>query len=208
VVERALAVLDHVLNNLGPHGLPLIGRADWNDCLNLNCFSETPDESYQTTGNRVGRTAESVFIAGMFVHIGPEYAALCEKKGQADEAKRARSEVQKMEVTVLRDGWDGEWFLRAYDFFGKKVGSKECPPGDAQILIEPQGFCVMAGIGVKTGEAKRRSIPSKSGSTRATASCSTTPPTPSTTSSSAKSLRTRPATKRTPASSATTTRGS
>jgi cellobiose phosphorylase len=96
-----------------------------------------------------------VFIAGMFVHIGPEYAALCEKKGQPDEAKRARAEIQKMEATVLRDGWDGEWFLRAYDFFGKKIGSKECPPGDAQILIEPQGFCVMAGIGVKTGEAKK-----------------------------------------------------
>lgn len=155
LLEHCKRSFDHVLNNLGPHGLPLIGRADWNDCLNLNCFSETPDESYQTTGNRVGRTAESVFIAGMFVHIGPEYAALCEKKGQADEAKRARAEVQKMEATVLRDGWDGEWFLRAYDFFGKKVGSKECPPGDAQILIEPQGFCVMAGIGVKTGEAKK-----------------------------------------------------
>lgn len=155
LLEHCKRSFDHVLNNLGPHGLPLIGRADWNDCLNLNCFSETPDESYQTTGNRVGRTAESVFIAGMFVHIGPEYAALCEKKGQPDEAKRARAEIQKMEATVLRDGWDGEWFLRAYDFFGKKVGSKECPPGDAQILIEPQGFCVMAGIGVKTGEAKK-----------------------------------------------------
>ncbi len=155
LLEHCKRSFDHVLNNLGPHGLPLIGRADWNDCLNLNCFSETPDESYQTTGNRVGRTAESVFIAGMFVHIGPEYVALCEKKGQPDEAKRARAEIQKMETTVLRDGWDGEWFLRAYDFFGKKVGSKECPPGDAQILIEPQGFCVMAGIGVKTGEAKK-----------------------------------------------------
>ena len=155
LLEHCKHSFNHVLNNLGPHGLPLIGRADWNDCLNLNCFSDTPDESYQTTGNRVGRTAESVFIAGMFVHIGPEYAALCSKKGQADEAQRALGEVKKMEETVLRDGWDGEWFLRAYDFFGKKVGSRECPPGDAQILIEPQGFCVMGGIGVKTGQAKQ-----------------------------------------------------
>jgi cellobiose phosphorylase len=155
LLEHCKRSFDHVLNNLGPHGLPLIGRADWNDCLNLNCFSETPDESYQTTGNRVGRTAESVFIAGMFVHIGPEYAALCEKRGQSAEAKRALAEVKKMETTVLRDGWDGEWFLRAYDFFGKKVGSRECPPGDAQILIEPQGFCVMAGIGVESGQAKQ-----------------------------------------------------
>src|SRR6476469_3578635 len=143
----------HVLNNLGPHGLPLIGRADWNDCLNLNCFSETPDESFQTTGNRTGRTAESVFIAGMFVGVAPDYAYLAEKKGFADEAKKARAEAAKMSDVVLKDGWDGEWFLRAYDFFGKKVGSQENK--EAQIFIEPQGFCVMAGIGVQTGEAKK-----------------------------------------------------
>jgi cellobiose phosphorylase len=143
----------HVLNNLGPHGLPLIGRADWNDCLNLNCFSETPDESFQTTGNRVGRTAESVFIAGMFVGVAPDYAYLAEKRGLADEAKKARAEAAKMTDVVLKDGWDGEWFLRAYDFFGKKIGSKDNKEG--QILIEPQGFCVMAGIGVEGGQAKK-----------------------------------------------------
>ena len=153
--EHLKRSFDHVQNNLGPHGLPLIGRADWNDCLNLNCFSETPDESFQTTGNRTGRTAESVFIAGMYVHIGPEYAKIAEYKGQAAEAERARAEVAKMERTVLEHGWDGEWFLRAYDFFGKKIGSKDCPEGDSKILIEPQGYCVMAGIGVATGEAEK-----------------------------------------------------
>jgi cellobiose phosphorylase len=143
----------HVLNNLGPHGLPLIGRADWNDCLNLNCFSETPDESFQTTGNRTGRTAESVFIAGMFVGVAPDYAYLAKKRGQADEAKLADAESAKMTDVVLKHGWDGDWFLRAYDFFGKKVGSKENK--EAQIFIEPQGFCVMAGIGVEGGQAKK-----------------------------------------------------
>ncbi len=151
--EHLKRSFDHVTNNLGPHGLPLIGRADWNDCLNLNCFSETPDESYQTTGNRVGRTAESIFIAGMFVAIGPDYVALCERRGLKDEAERAKKAIAEMEATVLKHGWDGEWFLRAYDFFGKKVGSRECE--DGQIFIEPQGYCVMAGIGVKTGEAKK-----------------------------------------------------
>jgi cellobiose phosphorylase len=143
----------HVLENLGPHGLPLIGRADWNDCLNLNCFSETPDESFQTTGNRTGRTAESVFIAGMFVGVAPDYAYLAEKRGLEGEAKLARAEATKMEAVVLQHGWDGEWFLRAYDFFGKKVGSKECDEG--KIFIEPQGFCVMAGIGKDSGHAKK-----------------------------------------------------
>ena len=153
LLEHCKRSFDHVTSNLGPHGLPLIGRADWNDCLNLNCFSDTPDEPYQTTANREGRTAESIFIAGMFVFIGPEYARLAEYKGQVDESKRAIVEVGKMEKTVLEHGWDGEWFLRAYDYFGKKVGSDECPEG--KIFIEPQGFCVMAGIGAKTGEATK-----------------------------------------------------
>jgi cellobiose phosphorylase len=151
--EHLKRSFDHVLNNLGPHGLPLIGRADWNDCLNLNCFSETPDESFQTTGNRQGRTAESVFIAGMFVGVAPDYAYLAEKMGVKKDAERARAEAAKMTDVVLKHGWDGEWFLRAYDFFGNKVGSKECK--EAQIFIEPQGFCVMAGIGAASGEAKK-----------------------------------------------------
>jgi cellobiose phosphorylase len=149
--EHLKRSFDFTLENLGPHGLPLIGRADWNDCLNLNCFSEEPGESFQTTGNREGRTAESVFIAGQFVFIGPEYAELAERRGLADEAARARTAIDAMKATVLEHGWDGDWFLRAYDFFGDKVGSHENT--DGQIYIEPQGFCVMAGIGVEDGRA-------------------------------------------------------
>ena len=144
---------DHVVNNLGPHGLPLIGRADWNDCLNLNCFSDTPDESFQTCTNRDGKTAESVLIAGMFVYIGREYGSLCKRIGKDTEASRADGLVETMSKTVMRHGWDGEWFVRAYDNDGKKIGSRECIEG--KIFIESQGFCVMAGIGVDTGEAKR-----------------------------------------------------
>jgi cellobiose phosphorylase len=141
------------LSNLGPHGLPLIGRADWNDCLNLNCFSEDPDEPYQTTANREGRTAESVFIAGQFVFAAPEYADLAEIMGFAEEAEAAREHAARMEAAILEHGWDGDWFLRAYDFFGNKVGSRECEEG--QIFIEPQGFCVMAGVGIDDGKALR-----------------------------------------------------
>ena len=139
----------HVVNNLGPHGLPLIGRADWNDCLNLNCFSNTPGESFQTTTSKDGKVAESVFIAGMFVFYGPEYVKLCELRGLADEAKKAQEEVDKMNESVLKYGWDGEWFIRAYDDFGQKIGSNENEEG--KIFIESQGFCSMAGIGVDKG---------------------------------------------------------
>lgn len=142
---------DHVINNLGPHGLPLIGRADWNDCLNLNCFSTEPGESFQTTTSKDGRVAESVMIAGMFTYIGGLYARLMEKVGDIDEAKRADSEVEKMREVIMKDGWDGKWFIRAYDDFGKKVGSDECEEG--KIFIESQGFCVMGGCGIDDGRA-------------------------------------------------------
>jgi len=153
LMEHLKRSLDFTINHKGPHGLPLIGRADWNDCLNLNCFSEYPGESFQTFGPSEGPVAESVFIAGMFVKYGEEYAQLAELLGDKEEAARARKEVEIMYETVLAHGWDGDWFLRAYDAFGNKVGSKECEEG--QIFIEPQGFCVLAGIGVKEGLASK-----------------------------------------------------
>ena len=153
LLEHLKRSFDYIVSHKGPHGLPLIGRADWNDCLNLNCFSEHPGESFQTFGPSEGPVAESVFIAGMFVKYGEEYAQLCELMGNQAEADYARAEVQKMYDTVLKDGWDGDWFLRAYDAYGKKIGSKECEEG--QIYIESNGFCPLAGIGVKEGFAEK-----------------------------------------------------
>ena len=151
--EHLTRSFEYTVAHKGPHGLPQIGRADWNDCLNLNCFSDTPGESFQTTGPSEGPIAESVFIGGMFVRYGKDYAKLCAHRGLLDKAKAAMTEVQKMEQTVLSAGWDGEWFLRAYDAKGQKVGSHECEEG--KIFIEPQGFCVLAGIGVKEGKAEK-----------------------------------------------------
>lgn len=151
--EHLVRSFNHVVNNLGPHGLPLIGRADWNDCLNLNCFSDTPDESFQTTTSKDGIVAESVMIAGMFAFIGLEYVKICEYLGKDDFAKTARKQINKMKETIMKYGFDGEWFLRAYDDFGNKVGSKENEEG--KIFIEPQGFCVMAGIGLEDGTAEK-----------------------------------------------------
>ena len=148
-MEHLRRSFNYTVNHLGPHGLPLIGRADWNDCLNLNCFSEEPGESFQTFGPSEGPNAESVFIAGMFVKYGKDYAAICRHRGLEEEAKEAEKQIEKMEQTVLDAGWDGEWYLRAYDHYKHKVGSKECEEG--KIFIEPQGFCVIAEIGLKDG---------------------------------------------------------
>lgn len=150
LMEHLKVSFDHVVNNLGPHGLPLIGRADWNDCLNLNCFSMDSNESFQTTENKTeGSKAESLMIAGQFVIYGEEYVKLCRKLGLNAEADRAQKHVDDMVEAVKKHGWDGEWFLRAYDFYGNKVGSHENKEG--KIFIESQGWCTMAGIGLESG---------------------------------------------------------
>ncbi len=162
--ELAATMLDHmkrafyhVVKKIGPHGLPLSGRADWNDCLNLSCFSNKPGESFQTYNNKemfteppfYSQVAESVMIAGMFCAIAPEYVEMCKLKGDEAEAEKAQAEIEKMRKATEEFGYDGEWFLRAYDHNGNKVGSHECEEG--KIFIEPQGWCVMAGIGKDKG---------------------------------------------------------
>ena len=150
MMEHLRVSFDHVVNNLGPHGLPLIGRADWNDCLNLNCFSMDPNESFQTTGNRTeGSKAESLMIAGLFVYCGREYVELCRTLGMAEEATRALAHIDAMCQAVEAHGWDGDWYLRAYDFYGHKIGSSDNEEG--KIFIESQGWCAMARIGEDKG---------------------------------------------------------
>ena len=149
LLEHLKISFKHVTDNLGPHGLPLIGRADWNDCLNLNCFSDNPVESFQTTENKTeGSKAESLMIAGLFVAEGRDFAELLERIGDKDAAD-VKKAVKAMEEAVKKDGWDGEWFLRAYDYFGNKIGSRECEEG--KIFIESQGWCTMARIGTEDG---------------------------------------------------------
>ena len=149
-LEHLKVSFNHVINNLGPHRLPLIGRADWNDCLNLNCFSWNPDESFQTTENKSeGSKAESLMIAGLFVVTGRDYVSLCRHLGHNDEADRAQKAVDDMVEAVEQQGWDGKWYLRAYDYFGHKIGSDENEEG--KIFIESQGWCTMAAIGKEKG---------------------------------------------------------
>ena len=151
--EHLQRSLRYTLERLGPHGLPLIGRADWNDCLNLNTFSDQPGESFQTATHKDGKVAESVLIGGLFVLAGRELATIARRRGLTDQARHYLEEAARMEAAVLEHGWDGEWFLRAYDHLGGKVGSRECEEG--KIFIEPQGFCVLAGIGLADGRAEK-----------------------------------------------------
>ena len=150
--EHLRRSIQYALDRLGPHGLPLIGRADWNDCLNLNCFSDTPGQSFQTTTSKDGKVAESVFIGALMVLSARELSALANQVGKADDATFYADVAKKMDETVRTQGWDGEWFVRAYDDFGRKIGSKENEEG--KIFIESQGFAALAGIGVDDGKAR------------------------------------------------------
>ena len=163
----AKPMLDHlkvsfykIVNNLGPHGLPLAMRADWNDCINLSCFSDTPGESFQTYTNPkfaaeggYSKVAESVMVATLFTYTGPNYVAILKHLGMDAEADAAQAEIDKMKANIMESAWDGDWFLRAYDANGEKMGSKECEEG--QIFIEPQGFAIMSDIGKDQGCDKK-----------------------------------------------------
>ena len=151
--EHLVRAIDYTIDRLRPHALPLIGRAAWNDCLNLHCFSETPGESFQTTENRSGGVAESVFIGGLFVLAAHELAAIADQVADDAMAGRCRGAANRMVTAVERDGWDGAWFRRAYDYFGHSIGSADNAEG--RIFIEPQGMCIMAGIGLADGRAAR-----------------------------------------------------
>ena len=144
--------LRYTMDRLGPHKLPLIGRADWNDCLNLNCFSSEPGQSFQTTTNKDGKVAESVFIAGLYILAAQEMEALARHLGRQADVLTALKTAVDMEETIWQSGWDGAWFRRAYDDFSNPVGSQECAEG--QIFIEPQGICIMAGLGLSNGLAR------------------------------------------------------
>ena len=161
LLEHLRRSANFTMSHLGPHKLPLIGRADWNDCLNLNCFSSTPGESFQTVENNDTGIAESVFIGGMFVLYGGQYADILEHYGAAcgmsadevaAEVATVRGAIDAMTEAVKTAGWDGEWFVRAYDAYSRPVGSHTDTEG--QIFIEPQGMCVMAGIGIDDGKAQ------------------------------------------------------
>ncbi len=144
--------IDYTLARRGPHGLPLIGKADWNDCLNLNAFSEQPGTSFQAAAHREGGVAESVFIAGLFVLAAREWAAIARLRGDESEAGRSLAAADEMASTIAAHGWDGAWYRRAYDHFGHPVGSSANEEG--QLFLEPQGMMAMAGVGLDDGRAR------------------------------------------------------
>ena len=163
MLEHLKVSFYHIVNNLGPHGLPLAMRADWNDCINLSCFSDTPGESFQTYTNPkfkaeggYSKVAESVFVAALFTFAGPNYVSILNHVGKKDEAAKAQAEIDKMKKVMMESAWDGNWFIRAYDANGEKMGSKDCE--ESKIFIEPQGFAIMSDIDKDATEKTLKAI--------------------------------------------------
>ncbi|MDD3819215.1 MAG: glycosyl transferase, partial [Actinomycetota bacterium] len=153
LLEHLFLSIEYTLKNLGPHKLPLIGHADWNDCLNLNCFSKYPGQSFQTYEDKPGGVAESIMIAGLFLYVCRELIDLSGRINMNDKVDELEKHYEQMSRAIENHGWDGEWFLRAYDYYGKKIGSSECNEG--KIFIEPQGWCIMGGVGLENGMATK-----------------------------------------------------
>ena len=116
--------------------------------MNLNCFSSEPGQSFQTTTSKDGKVAEFGLHRRACTSWRPKrwkpWRGTLDR--QADVLRALETAVD-MEDTIWQSGWDGAWFRRAYDDFGNPVGSQESAEG--QIFIEPQGICIMAGLGIE-----------------------------------------------------------
>jgi cellobiose phosphorylase len=122
--------------------------------LNLNCYSTEPGESFQLAGHiKNDHVAESLMIAGLFCVACDDLAALLQAMKQPEKAGKYGKYADEMRESIETHGWDGEWFLRAYDALGRKVGSQENKEG--KIFIESQGWGIMAGAGRDKGYAQK-----------------------------------------------------
>ena len=141
----------------GPHGLPLIGRADWNDCLNLNCFSDEPDESFQTDRQRAdGRTAESVLHRRhVRLHRRRTIAELCRRASAAHAEAQPRASTHGEHGATVARARLGRRVVPARLRLLRQQGRLARNARKARSSSRPQGFCVMAGIGVDDGRARQ-----------------------------------------------------
>lgn len=127
-LERAI---EYSRAHTGPHGLPLMEFADWNDCLNLSA-------------NNGKNRAESVLVAMMLVLAAKEMARLAEASGRNDDIAKYTELAREMSDRINEVAWDGEWYVRAFDDNGNPVGSSKNEEG--KIYLETQPWAVMSGV--------------------------------------------------------------
>jgi cellobiose phosphorylase len=126
--EHLARAINFSLKNIGPHGLPKIFFADWNDCLNLD----------QGKGK-----AESVMVAQMLVGAAYEMSRIADLLGKKADVKKYKLIGDKMKEAINKKAWDGDWYVRAYTDNSEPVGAKVCREG--KIYLETQAWAVLSG---------------------------------------------------------------
>jgi len=121
-----------ILNGLrfGVHGLPLIGSGDWNDGMNL-----------------VGKAGkgESVWLGFFLYEVLQRFVEIASNRGDASFANHCRKAAEQLGKSIESNGWDGNWYKRAYFDDGSPLGSESNP--ECQIDSIPQSWSVLSGAG-------------------------------------------------------------
>jgi cellobiose phosphorylase len=126
VVDHLRDALAFTQGDLGAHGLPLLGFADWNDTVNLR------------------RGAESLFTANLYGKALLEMSALLDTLGECEQAETYRAWYAQMRQRVNAVAWDGSWYLRYFDADGGPLGSQGNQHG--QIYVNAQSWTVISGF--------------------------------------------------------------
>ncbi|MFH0940006.1 MAG: glycosyl transferase [Planctomycetota bacterium] len=124
VLERLERTLQFTDRHLGKHGLPLLGFADWNDCLNA------------------ADGCESVFTASLYCAAAKAVAELYRADGDERNAQRCFKRAQTMADRINKFCWDGQWYSRLILNDGRRVGAKNSPYG--KIYIESNVWAALS----------------------------------------------------------------
>jgi cyclic beta-1,2-glucan synthetase len=129
VYEHAIRAVDHGLR-FGVHGLPLMGCGDWNDGMNL-----------------VGQhgQGESVWLAFFMYDVLNQFAKLAQQRDDKTTADRLAVEAGRLRGNIEQNGWDGEWYRRAYFDDGTPLGSAQ--NSECQIDSISQSWSILSGAG-------------------------------------------------------------
>lgn len=128
IYEHLLRAVGYSFKNCGKHGIPLLGYADWNDCL-----------------NNLGKEAERVWVAQFLCYVTKELVTLAKLIRKEKDALKLNKLYQKMSKVINRRSWDGSWYIRVFDEFGRPVGSKKCKEG-GKIYLNTQSWAVLSEI--------------------------------------------------------------
>jgi cellobiose phosphorylase len=148
VLEHLKRAVEFTRKDVGAHGLPLLGFADWNDTVNLK------------------QGAESLFVANLYGKALLELIELCQELGDEAQAQKYKRDYEQMKARVNEHAWDGEWYVRYFDHDGSAIGTHKNEQG--KIWTNGQSWPVISGFATseraqKALESVQRHLNTKNG---------------------------------------------